>query len=112
MIDIPLPDKNERKEIFEVHLRDKPMASRTGLDRLASTTEGFSGADIASVCNKAALMAVRRAIEEAKGKSAGEAEVIVAAGDLQTALGEMSGGRILSREHSRFQDAYFEIGGE
>jgi transitional endoplasmic reticulum ATPase len=90
IIEIPLPDEKERKEIFEVHLRNKPLASRVSSAQLASATEGFSGADMASVCNKAALMAVRRAIEEGKEKLAGQAEVIIEAGDIKAALEEMS----------------------
>ncbi len=56
---VDLPDINERKEIFEVHL--KPLVKVEGLDTdfLAKQTPGFSGADIANVCNEAALIAAR-----------------------------------------------------
>jgi transitional endoplasmic reticulum ATPase len=90
IIEIPLPDEKERKEIFEVHLRNKPLASQVSSAQLASRTEGFSGADMASVCNKAALTAVRRAIEEGKEKPVGQVEVIIEAGDIKAALEEMS----------------------
>ena len=58
-IHVELPDLNERKEIFKVHLR--PLKSEDGLDIdfLSRQTPGFSGADIANVCNEAALIAAR-----------------------------------------------------
>lgn len=57
---VDLPDIRERKEIFEVHL--KPLKKSEGLDTdfLAKQTPGFSGADIANVCNEAALIAARK----------------------------------------------------
>ena len=58
---VDLPDVRERKEIFEVHL--KPLKKTKGLDIdfLSKQTPGFSGADIANVCNEAALIAARKA---------------------------------------------------
>jgi cell division protease FtsH len=57
---VDLPDVRERKEIFQVHL--KPIKTTKGLDTdfLAKQTPGFSGADIANVCNEAALIAARK----------------------------------------------------
>lgn len=57
---VDLPDLNERKEIFDVHL--EPLTLDENLDRefLAKQTPGFSGADIANVCNEAALIAARK----------------------------------------------------
>ncbi|MHA7058370.1 ATP-dependent zinc metalloprotease FtsH [Aquimarina sp. M1] len=57
---VDLPDVRERKEIFEVHL--KPLKKDEGLDTefLSKQTPGFSGADIANVCNEAALIAARK----------------------------------------------------
>lgn len=57
---VDLPDINERKEIFEVHLRPIKTAETLDLDFLARQTPGFSGADIANVCNEAALIAARK----------------------------------------------------
>ncbi len=56
---VDLPDLNERKEIFEVHLRPIKTAEALNVDFLARQTPGFSGADIANVCNEAALIAAR-----------------------------------------------------
>ena len=58
-INVDLPDLNERKEIFEVHLRPVKIDETVDVDMLARQTPGFSGADIANVCNEAALIAAR-----------------------------------------------------
>lgn len=57
---VDLPDIVERKEIFEVHLRPIKKAEDLDIDFLARQTPGFSGADIANVCNEAALIAARK----------------------------------------------------
>lgn len=59
-IHVDLPDLNERKEIFGVHLRPIKIDNSVDIDLLARQTPGFSGADIANVCNEAALIAARR----------------------------------------------------
>ncbi len=59
-ISVDLPDVNERKEIFEVHLRPLRLADDVKSDFLAKQTPGFSGADIANVCNESALIAARK----------------------------------------------------
>ena len=58
-IEVGLPELNERKEIFEVHLRKLKLDENLDRDFLAKQTPGFSGADIANVCNEAALIAAR-----------------------------------------------------
>ena len=58
-IHVDLPDLNERKAIFEVHLRPVKIDNTVDVDQLARQTPGFSGADIANVCNEAALIAAR-----------------------------------------------------
>ena len=60
---VDLPDLNDRKEIFMVHLRDVKIAPDVDVDLLSRQTPGFSGADIANVCNEAALIAARRSAE-------------------------------------------------
>ena len=59
-IQVTLPDLNERKEIFQVHLKPLKLAPDFDLELIAKNTPGFSGADIANVCNEAALTAARR----------------------------------------------------
>ena len=59
-INVTLPDLNERKEIFQVHLKGLKLADSFDLEGIAKHTPGFSGADIANVCNEAALTAARK----------------------------------------------------
>ncbi len=58
-IHVDLPDLNERKEVFNVHLKPLKLDKNVDIDFLARQTPGFSGADIANVCNEAALIAAR-----------------------------------------------------
>lgn len=60
---VDLPDLNERKEIFQVHLKPLKLDLDLDIDFLARQTPGFSGADIANVCNEAALIAARKGRE-------------------------------------------------
>jgi len=57
---VDMPDINERKEIFQVHLKPLKLAEGLDIDFLAKQTPGFSGADIANICNEAALIAARK----------------------------------------------------
>ncbi len=56
---VDMPDVNERKEIFKVHLKPIKLVDNIDIDFLAKQTPGFSGADIANLCNEAALIAAR-----------------------------------------------------
>lgn len=64
---VDLPDLNERKEVFGVHLRPLKLDDTVDVDLLSRQTPGFSGADIANVCNEAALIAARHS-KNAVGK--------------------------------------------
>jgi len=57
---VDMPDVNERKEIFQVHLKPIKLEPGIDIDFLAKQTPGFSGADIANLCNEAALIAARK----------------------------------------------------
>ncbi len=59
-IEVGLPEMSERREIFDVHLKNLKLAPKLDRDFLAKQTPGFSGADIANVCNEAALIAARK----------------------------------------------------
>ncbi len=59
-IHVELPDLNERMEIFRVHLKPVKLEKNLNMDSMAKQTPGFSGADIANVCNEAALIAARK----------------------------------------------------
>ncbi|MDA7836923.1 ATP-dependent zinc metalloprotease FtsH [Salibacteraceae bacterium] len=58
-IHVDMPDLNERKEIFKVHLKPLKLDDKVDVEFLAKQTPGFSGADIANICNEAALIAAR-----------------------------------------------------
>jgi transitional endoplasmic reticulum ATPase len=88
-VEIPLPDALERKEIFAVHLRDKPMAPGVDLDQLAIQSGDCSGAEIAPVCHRAALSAVRRMVAQSKeGAVVSATELRITLEELQAALAE------------------------
>ncbi len=57
---VDMPDLNERREIFEVHLKPLKLEKELDVDFLSRQTPGFSGADIANICNEAALIAARK----------------------------------------------------
>lgn len=59
-INVDMPDLNERKEIFEVHLKPLKLEKGFDIEFMAKQTPGFSGADIANLCNEAALIAARK----------------------------------------------------
>jgi cell division protease FtsH len=63
-VTVPAPDKDGRRQILEVHTRSLPLDDDVNLDSLASTTPGMVGADIANLCNEAALLAARRGHEK------------------------------------------------
>jgi len=67
LLEIPLPDKESQKQILAIGLRGKPVAKDVDVEDLAAATDGFSGAEIQAVCRRAALEAVREAIESATG---------------------------------------------
>jgi transitional endoplasmic reticulum ATPase len=92
-VEIPLPDEQGRQEIFEVHLRNKPLAPGISVPELAARTEGLNGAEIAAVCNKAARRAVRRAVESAGDQPAEEMKVLIQPQDLEAALEEQHAAR-------------------
>ena len=62
LIYIPLPDRESRVSIFKANLRKSPIADDIGFEQLADVTEGFSGADITEICQRAAKNAIRESI--------------------------------------------------
>jgi transitional endoplasmic reticulum ATPase len=63
-ISIPIPDKNSRLTILEVHSRGMPLSEDVNLDKLAEITHGFVGADLQALCREAAMLCLRKAIPE------------------------------------------------
>jgi proteasome regulatory subunit len=64
LIEIPLPDREGRKEIFQIHTRKMNLAADVNLDALVDATEGTSGADIKAICTEAGMFAIREDREE------------------------------------------------
>ncbi len=89
IVGIPLPSQDDRREIFSIHLKKKPLVPGIDFSDLVARSEGFSGAEIASVCNVAALRAVRRAIDGIEAASADEVVIVVTIDDLQAAFEEV-----------------------
>ncbi|PXF61709.1 MAG: ATPase [Candidatus Methanogaster sp.] len=63
-IHIPLPDKDARSKIFEIHLKGKPVSGEVSIQWLVEATDGYSGAEIEAVCREAAMIALRAAMPE------------------------------------------------
>jgi len=63
-IEIPMPDEKSRQEIFKIHLEGKPISSDVSINEFAKRMEGYTGADIAAVCEEATLLTIRRAISD------------------------------------------------
>ena len=76
-VHVPPPDEAARREIFEVHTREKPLADDVDVDALARRTDGFVGADVAAVCREAAATAVREYVRA----GAGDLEDVVLTGE-------------------------------
>ncbi|MCD6511987.1 MAG: CDC48 family AAA ATPase [Thermoplasmata archaeon] len=66
LIYIPPPDKKARLEIFRIHTKKKPLAKDVSIEELAEKTEGYTGADIAAVCNEAVMAAIREYLSKNK----------------------------------------------
>ena len=60
IIEVPMPDAKGRENIFKIHTKKKPLAENIDFTKLVEYTDGFSGAEVASVCNRAAMTAIKR----------------------------------------------------
>lgn len=89
ILELPPPDAKGRAAIFAVCLRDKPLEKPLDLDELAAATEGFTGAEIAAVCQQAALRALRRAVKDAADQK--KAAVLLTSSDIMAAREEVAG---------------------
>ncbi|ADP77767.1 AAA family ATPase, CDC48 subfamily [Methanothermus fervidus DSM 2088] len=92
-IEIGVPDRDERKEILEIHTRGMPLADDVDLDELADVTHGFVGADLEALCKEAAMRVLRRILPKIKGKEKVPREVlkemVVTREDFKNALKEI-----------------------
>ena len=96
-IEIGLPDLESRKAILKVHLKDRPLADPVDYEELAVSTEGLSGADIASFCSMAARTGIRRVVEASLIKDGAFAELLIHNADIQSSLEEIKSTRMVGR---------------
>ncbi len=89
IIELPLPDEADRRQIFQVHLRGKPLTPGIDPAKLAARTEGLSGAEIGGICHRAALRGVRRTVAAAPGGKGATPAVQITPEDLEAALSEV-----------------------
>jgi len=80
-IQIPLPDYEGRREIFQINLRNKPVVGPMPIEQWAERTEGYSGAEIEAVCTQAAMQAIRQSL-----RAGGAVPVQVTADHVEAAL--------------------------
>ena len=69
IFELPLPDLQTREKIFSIHTRNKPLAKKVNLNKLAVKTVGMTGSDIEFICRKAAMLAIRELIEKKRVKT-------------------------------------------
>jgi len=91
VVEIPLPDERGRREIFEIHLRGKPLDSGVDIGTLVALAEGSSGADIAGICQQAALAAVRRVVDAAGDNPPDEAALRITLQDVRASASRAHG---------------------
>jgi transitional endoplasmic reticulum ATPase len=83
VVELPPPDRETRRAIFAVHTQGKPVAPDVELETLADLSEGLMGGDIASICRRATMQAIRDHVEQAGGARQG---VLLSAGHFRYAL--------------------------
>ncbi|MFN7841287.1 MAG: CDC48 family AAA ATPase [Pirellula sp.] len=88
-IEVGLPDKESRKSILHVHLKNRPLAEKIDLDDLAAMTEGFSGADLASICSMAARSSIRRVVSQLADDKSSSASVLITREDVTLSLEQL-----------------------
>ena len=67
ILEVPVPDKETRKHIFQIHTKKKPLESDVNIDKLMEMTEGMTGADIAALVNAAAMTAIKEHVRQKGG---------------------------------------------
>ena len=83
IIEVPLPDAKGRSNIFKIHTKKKPLAKDVDLEKIVERTNGFSGAEIAAVANRAGIAALKRYVN---GKSSSVKEIEITQNDLIDAI--------------------------
>jgi transitional endoplasmic reticulum ATPase len=95
ILEVPLPDSKGREHIFKIHTKNKPLANGVDIAKLVEQTDGFSGAEIEGVCNRAAMSAIRRYINNGEKlvKS-----IKITQEDLENAIEKLRPGKVSPRQ--------------
>jgi transitional endoplasmic reticulum ATPase len=83
----PIPNEEDRLEIFQVHTKEKPLGSDVDLRELARLTEGMVGSQIASVCRSAAMVAIAETIHGAEKRS--PVKLLIGSTHFKSAIGQV-----------------------
>jgi len=83
IIEVPLPDTKGRENIFKIHTKKKPLAEGVDFAKLVELTDGFSGAEIEGICNRAAMSSIRRYVDK---KEKNVKSIKVTQEDFETAI--------------------------
>ena len=86
IIEVPLPDAKSRSNIFKIHTKKKPLAKDVDLEKIVKLTDGFSGAEISGVANRAGITALKRYVS---GKLSSVKEIEITQNDLIDAIGKV-----------------------
>ena len=97
IIRVPNPDAKSREKIFKIHTRKKPLDSNVNISEIVERTEGFSGAEIESIANRAAIKALKRYVE---GKSENFKEIKITQQDLDDAIEKIRPGLSKKQQQS------------
>jgi transitional endoplasmic reticulum ATPase len=102
VVELPLPDRETRRAIFAVHTQGKPVAPDVEFETLADLSEGLMGGDIASICRRATMQAIRDHVEQAGGAQQG---VLLSAGHFRHALEAVMRAAHYARTHRLLREA-------
>lgn len=92
-IEVGLPDRESRKAILNVHLKIRPLAEKLDLNELADQTDGFSGADLASICSMAARASIRRVVDQIQDSTKSAPSVLITKEDIMESLIQVKDGK-------------------
>jgi len=95
IIEVPLPDNKGRENIFKIHTKKKPLENNLDFKKLVDLTEGFSGAEIEGVCNRAAMSSIRRYVDK---KEKDFKSIKITQEDFETAIEKMRPGKIKPKQ--------------
>ncbi|AIF82434.1 AAA family ATPase, CDC48 subfamily [Candidatus Nitrososphaera evergladensis SR1] len=109
ILEIPIPDKEARRQIFQVHTERKPIDSDVNLDKLVEMTDGMTGADIAAIVNAAAMSAIKEHVVSSSNKNEGKkaGKLKISMKHFESALDKMKVGRSITKTgaHRTFRGA-------